>query len=570
MVLVILLVISSTIGERASAENPERETTITSSYLEYEWWMISWKDNEILCRLYTDHEGLPSSEEVIDQCGTILEEIWRTIPPCNFIEIGLKNSSKCAGVYLHLARIRPKEREVHIVLPPPVVWVDLEGCDPVAPQNICPVIPRLLLTAEEPLPNESITAINGTYGGVPFSCSGDTCSVQLRPTGMMGVTVEFWADSSYGDSSERYTALVRVVDTGVPIVPGSGGWHVDVISSQWIGPPIASCVGIWNAFPPVGEPPVWLSTPRESAFLASDEPYFYLAGRMIAQGLVDARSCTTGGLQPNGYADACGLEAASAAIQPWQNQFDNSIIEIALETGVPAQLMKNLFAQESQFWPGMFRVPYEFGLGQITDHGADSILLYDDEFYDQFCPLVLHEVTCEQGYLHLDDEQQEILRGAVALQAYANCETCPTGIDLKNTYFSISLFANTLVANCAQVNQTIYNAAEASSGAVSTYADLWRFTVANYHAGPGCVSYAIHQTWNSGLPLTWENVKTRFTVPCQGVIPYVDTITDVEDTAGSQDIQTPTLTPTPSPTPSPTPITATPTPTPTPTSTPLP
>ena len=51
--------------------------------------------------------------------------------------------------------------------------------------------------------------------------------------------------------------------------------------------------------------------------------------------------------------------------------------------------MKNLFAQESQFWPGMFRVPYEFGLGQITDQGADAIFMWNPVFFQQFCPLVL-------------------------------------------------------------------------------------------------------------------------------------------------------------------------------------
>jgi hypothetical protein len=45
----------------------------------------------------------------------------------------------------------------------------------------------------------------------------------------------------------------------------------------------------------------------------------------------------------------------------WQNQFDERIMEVALETGVPAQLMKNLFAKESQFWPGVFQKPEHMG-----------------------------------------------------------------------------------------------------------------------------------------------------------------------------------------------------------------
>jgi hypothetical protein len=340
-----------------------------------------------------------------------------------------------------------------------------------------------------------------------------------------GVTVEFWSDSSYGDSSEHYTAQVRVVDTGVSSAPGGGGWYVDVISSQWTGAPLASCTRIWGALPTIGKPPTWLSTPERSELLASGAPYFYLAGRLIAQGVVDASECASGGLLPNGYADACGLETAKPILLPWQNQFDQRLVAVAKETGVPAQLMKNLFAQESQFWPGVFRVPYEFGLGQITDQGADSILLWDEAFFEQFCPLVLAEETCAKGYLRLKPDEQALLRGALANQANADCPTCPAGIDLTNAEFSVKLFAQTLQANCAQVGQTVTTATELSPGAAATYDDLWRFTIANYHAGPGCVSFAIHQAWQTTGKLTWETVSARFTEACRGVVPYVDKIT---------------------------------------------
>ncbi len=270
---------------------------------------------------------------------------------------------------------------------------------------------------------------------------------------------------------------------------------------------------------------MWLTTPESFELLASDEPYYYLAGRLITQGLVDASSCASGGLLPNGYADTCGLELARPLVEEWQNQFDNRIIEVAKETSVPAQLMKNLFAQESQFWPGIFRVPYEFGLGQITDKGVDSVFLWTPDFFNQFCPLVLAEDACAGGYLNLDPKSQGILRGALALQAKADCKDCPKGIDLSNVNFTVTLFANTLQANCAQITRTIYTATNSIAGSVSTYEDLWRFTIANYHAGPGCVSYAIHLAWQNTGQLTWDQVSTFFTEPCQGVVPYVDQIT---------------------------------------------
>lgn len=515
-------------GEYAIAQSPDRETTITVPYTEYEWWLIRFTDGAIVCAMLVDHEGLPATDEVLRNCGEEVYTQWVNTPPCAELLENQGQHTQCPGLYLYLASFQHKERQVVVELPPPTVYVELQGCTPTPPENLCPEIPELLLVGEEPLPNEQIIFIHGFFGNEPFTCEGSSCALPLRTTGMEGILVEFWAESSFGDFSERYTAQVRVIDSGVTDAPEGGGFYVDVISSQWRGAELASCVRIWEVFPPVGAAPKWLSTPNQSELMASDEPYFYLAGRLIAQGVVDASECSTGGLLPNGYADACGLEKARPIVDEWQNQFDNRIIEVANETGVPAQLMKNLFAQESQFWPGLFRVPYEYGLGQITDNGADSLLLWNDSFFEQFCPLVLTEDSCSGGYLHLQDEYRMLLRGAVALMAKADCEDCPAGIDLSTTEFSISLFANTLKANCSQVGQIVFNATNRVAGSVSDYEDLWRFTVANYHAGPGCLSYAIHVAWQgTDGKLTWERVAPNFTEACRGVVPYVEKITDI-------------------------------------------
>ncbi len=73
----------------------------------------------------------------------------------------------------------------------------------------------------------------------------------------------------------------------------------------------------------------------------------------------------------------CGLEAAHEAVNAWQNQFDSLILEVATDTGVPAQMLKNLFARESQFWPGTALPGGDTGLGQITDLGADTTLMWN-------------------------------------------------------------------------------------------------------------------------------------------------------------------------------------------------
>lgn len=501
-----------------SAQESARVMTIVVPYTEYEWWLIRWQDNQILCQILIDHEGQPTLEETAVSCGDELAFQWQNTPPC-------ATGVNCNGLYVHLIAIQEKQREVEVELPPAVVWVNLEGCTPTPPENLCPDLPVLVLRAEEPLPDERILAIQGTYEGAPFYCDGDLCKLPLRPTPINGATIEFWADSSFGDSSKTYNARVRIIDTGVTAEPGGGGWFVDVISSQWQGQALASCARIWESFPPLGTPPTWLSTPDHYGLIASEEPYYYLAGRLISQGLVDVSMCPFGGLLPNGYADTCGLEKARPAVEEWQNQFDDRIVGVAKETGVPAQLLKNLFAQESQFWPGVFRIPNEFGLGQLTDNGTDSIFIWNPDFYTQYCPLVLSEEHCARGYLGLAEEDRSLLRGALALQAKSDCPDCDTGIDLTNAHFTVQLFANTLQANCSQVSRTIYTATNAMAGEVSAYEDLWRFTVANYHAGPGCVAYAIHSAWQDTGRLTWGDVAVRFTEPCQGAVPYVEKIT---------------------------------------------
>lgn len=526
LLLLPMLVAAAWVSQFALAEEDGRQTVIVVPYTEYKWWLLRWTDNQILCEFATDHEGLPTGEELLQSCGAEIYEQWISTPPCTKIIKGGQDTKACSGLYLYLVSSTPKEREVIVELPSPVVWIDLEGCDPIGPDNLCGTMPSLVLIGEEPLPNEEITSIQGMYADQSFLCESGRCALPLRSTPPDGVTVEFWGNSSYGDSSEVYTAYVRVIESGVSSTPGGGGWYVDVISTQWIGGSTAVCTDTWEAFPPIGGLPTWLSTPEHTELLASDEPYFYLAGRLIVQGVVDATGCPSGGLLANGYADACGLETARPLIEAWQNQFDNGLIEVAEETGIPAQLLKNLFAQESQFWPGEFRVRWEYGLGQLTDNGADTILLWNQAFYKQFCPLVLAESTCEEGYLGLKPEEQKILRGALALQVNADCLECPTGVDLKNTYFSMPLFANILRSNCDQIAQIIHNATGERAGAVSDYEDLWRFTIANYHAGPGCISFGIHMAWNSGAGvLTWENVSANLTESCQGVIPYVDKIT---------------------------------------------
>lgn len=499
---------------------PDRVAPITVNYTAYQWWMAAWNKNNVVCTLIIDHDGQPTLGDVYQNCDPAIYTTYKNQPPCNLV--GAKR--QCQGYYLYLIETHEATKVISVTLPPPEVWLSLEGCDSIsrAGTNVCETNPILVLKGEEPLPNQHITSIEGTMDGVPFTCD-PTCKLQLAPTDANGVLLQFWAWSSYGDSSQLFKAQVRVAAADVNN-PDQSSWYVDVISSQWKGVRIASCSATWNSFPPVGGPPPWLSTPQDASELSSDIPYNYLSANLILQGTVDASSCPDGGLQPDGGANQCGQDAARSAVDAWQNQFDTLIMNTAEDTGVPAQLLKNLFARESQFWPGVFKANPDAGLGQLTQNGADTTLLWNPSFYDQYCTLVLSADTCSRGYLHLKPEEQQLLQEALVGSVNATCDNCTLGIDLSRASFSIGVFAHTLLASCEQAGQVIYNITGQSPGDVASYEDLWKFTLVNYNAGPGCLSLALGDAWSSERTLAWDSVSSHFTTVCAPAVKYVNDI----------------------------------------------
>lgn len=527
--LAVLLTIVSLAGEPArqghaapagAPPGPDRVATITVDYTAYEWWMATWKKNVVVCSLVIDHPGQPTLSDVYQNCDQDVYLTFKDQPACTAVV----NKGRCEGYYVVLIQSYPAQRQVTVTLPPPEVWLSLEGCDSVsrAGTNICENQPILVLKGDEPLPNEHILRIEGTMDGRPFTCD-PTCKLALAPTDADGVALQFWAWSSYGDSSNVFNAQVRVAQANQGN-PDQTSLYVDVLSSQWRGVRIASCADTWNIFPPVGGPPPWLSTPQNASDLSSDIPYSFLSANLILQGAVDASSCPDGGLLPDGGANQCGQEVARPAAEAWQNQFDSLIMRASQDTGVPAQLLKNLFARESQFWPGVFKAVSDAGLGQLTENGADTTLLWNPSFFGQYCPLVLSAQACSGGYLHLKPKQQKLLREALVSSVDATCTNCALGIDLSRADFSIGVFAHTLLASCEQTGQVIYNTVQKAPADVASYEDLWKFTLVNYNAGPGCLSLALNDASTAGQPLSWDSVSSYFTDVCSPAKDYVNDI----------------------------------------------
>jgi hypothetical protein len=69
------------------------------------------------------------------------------------------------------------------------------------------------------------------------------------------------------------------------------------------------------------------------------------------------------------------------------------------------------------------------------------------------------------------------------------------------------------------------NAAQ-TAGSVSTYEDLWKFSLVNYHAGPGCLGDALDLTYIENLEMTWENVSSNLSAGCIGALEYVNDISE--------------------------------------------
>ncbi len=372
------LFILSHVGSVSAAPNtppgPDRFTFIPQEYERYIWWMMTWEENELVCEVVVEHEGLPLYSEVYIDCGEGLANAWLAQESCDFRTYS-NSPAECSGYYLYLAERETAVRDAPFPLAPPMVWITLPDCVAEDGTNRCERPPTLVLHGEEPLGGEEIISITGAVDGESFTCLDAICQLPINETDEGGSELSFWAVSSYGDTSRNFNARVRVL--AAENEQGEPFWYVDVLSEQWRGEANASCAESWDAFPPEGGVPFWLSTPADATQLESDLEYAYLAGTLIETGLVDASQCIDFGLDEYRQATQCGLEAAAPAMIDWQNRFDQLIMDAALETEIPAVLLKRLFARESQFWPGVFNEGTEF---QRDGSQFDKLFEEGDEF----------------------------------------------------------------------------------------------------------------------------------------------------------------------------------------------
>ena len=264
--------------------------------------------------------------------------------------------------------------------------------------------------------------------------------------------------------------------------------------------------------------PRWLRTSVQGGDLHTENRYDLLAGQLLKARLVDGSACPSWGLNLDGSPNACGLEAAQAEGMTWQNRYDRQISAAGQRNSVPPLVIKAVIAVESQFWPGANWVKGEIGLGQMTEYGADLLLANQPERYQQICRLALRPEACGLPYQGQPAQHQSMLRGLVLSSVDASCSSCTGGIDLAKGEHAVDVVAETLAASCVQSGRVISWATGHRPFEVMGYEDFWRFVLANYHSGAGCMAQALRR---AGSTTGWTAIAANLPTGCTSGSTYI-------------------------------------------------
>lgn len=437
----------------------------------YYWDLMDWDGQISVCRFVLYNQGPPTASEVRAFCGSDLSEAW-----FETAQVSPDNGAPDTGFYTLLNKVEFSTCKTASHLPPVKVTHHITGN-------------KLIISASEPIQGAEVISISGYYGQHPFECNDNSCEVTIIPTDGRGVKVWYQVISTASeDPTARQDLYIRYQPPADPeLVDQDHG---------------SAAQQIWGSFIPQ-DPPAWLGSAEPS-----DVGYAYLAGKLISSGQVDASQCGSGGLLFNGYADICGLSAARPMLRIYQNKYNDPINQAAAAEQIPGQLIKSIIAAESQFW-GPDQIKFaagETGLGHLTHNGADTLLLWHGEHYQQICqPMFGPE--CDFGYTRLDGWQRAALQNIVMEDP------------------GILTIARALVASAGQAGAVIEDITGQRPGAVLSHQDLWRAAVLNYHAGPGCLGAALREAKSAGYQLGWGSIGATLELYCPGAASYVETVT---------------------------------------------
>ena len=259
----------------------------------------------------------------------------------------------------------------------------------------------------------------------------------------------------------------------------------------------------------------WIYVPESADDLYTEEEYFFLAGQLIENNVVDAGTCPSGGLMFSGYANACGMSKAMPTVIIIQNLLNEAILQAYEDVGVPPVLLKQLISTESQFWPSQY-VTYHYGYGHITNIGIRNALEWNRDLYTKVCPAT-DDGTCASNI----GIANQILASLVT-----TCDTCEYGIDLNLANRSVDILAESLLGYCYQTEQLVYNATGWHSSLAVDYATMWKLTLMDYNAGSKCVLDTLTATFEATQgPMDWSDISAYVTEECVRGMVYANQIT---------------------------------------------
>jgi hypothetical protein len=243
----------------------------------------------------------------------------------------------------------------------------------------------------------------------------------------------------------------------------------------------------------------WIYVPQSASELHTEENFYFLAGQLITNKVVDASTCPAGGLALNGYANACGMSVAKPTVIVLQNSLDEAILKAWKNVGVPPVLLKNLIRVESQFWPSQHAQTH-FGYGHITNIGIRNALEWNRDLYAKVCPASAGG-TCASSYTTANQ---------ILASLMITCPTCQYGVDLTQADRTVDVLAEVVLGYCYQTAQLIYNATGWLSSNAVDYPTLWKLTLMDYNAGSECVFTTVRDTFNATQgPMSWGELSVR-------------------------------------------------------------
>jgi len=343
-------------------------------------------------------------------------------------------------------------------------------------------------------------SISGTVGDQSFECASSPCNLNFPKSGV----ISFHALTGSGAVSEDNQADILVTGS-------TEGYYLTILTLGKFVVFSDSCGSLWNS--PQSEHPQWAAFPQNPAELNTDKSLHYLASRLMASGVVDAKDCPGGG--SDGTApNPCGLKKVKDQMIAWQNQYDFDIWLAGRDQHIPPVMLKSLLELESQFWPITQRLFLdEIGLGQINQLGVDVLLRTNPVLFQQVCSTALY--NCNLPYTSMSGLDRSLIRGTLALVLDSSCPSCQYGVDLNKASQSIPLIAQIIYSNCMQSKSIL-----SAHGFTANYDDNWKFTMVSYHSGFGCLQAALDKIPASSGEVTWKDIAPNLT--CPGSSEYID------------------------------------------------